>query len=412
MDLILFIMGPLIPQNIISGDLNFFFAFMIGIAFGFILEQAGFSSSRKLAGVFYGYDFVVLKVFFTAGVTAAIGVFFFQYFGLIDINFVFVNPLFTWSAIIGGVIMGFGFIMGGFCPGTGFAAAVIGKIDAIIFIVGIFIGVFLFGVFFDFFEPIYNANPLGRAFVFDSLGMSQKWFLFILTAVAVIAFAVTQEIQDSSTKFKELLNTQKLSIKWPLVFLMLIVTIALFLPTKRTSYFKEVSAKDMIEKISSDQRNITVQQLAYSIIHNTSDFYLIDVRSQADYIDFHLPGAINIPLENIVDNRFRNNLHMKNKRTVFYSNGSSDAEMAWFFATRAGRGEFFVLEGGLNNFIDVIFSEIPDYPTNDIIELNDRRFRENARKFFLEGEIYNLKPSDSEIPDVNPIAVKPASGGC
>ncbi len=43
-------------------------AILIGIAFGFILEASGFSSSRKLAGVFYGYDFAVLKVFFTAAV--------------------------------------------------------------------------------------------------------------------------------------------------------------------------------------------------------------------------------------------------------------------------------------------------------------------------------------------------------
>lgn len=412
MDLILFTMGPLIPQNIISGDLNFFFAFIIGIAFGFILEQAGFSSSRKLAGVFYGYDFVVLKVFFTAGVTAAIGVFFFQYFGLIDINFVFVNPLFTWSAIIGGVIMGFGFILGGFCPGTSFAAAVIGKIDAMIFILGIFIGVFLFGVFFDFFEPIYNANPLGRVFVFDSLGMSQKWFLFILSAVAVIAFAVTQEIQDSSTKFKELLNNQSISVKWPLFFLFTMITIALFLPAKRTSFFNEVSAKNMIEKIAAKDREITVQKLAYSIMHSTNDFHIIDVRSKDDYAEFHLPGAINIPLESIIDNRFKNNLHINNKKTILYSNGSVAAEKAWFFVTRAGKGDFYILEGGLNNFIDVIFAEIPVDYTDDIIEKSDRRFRESAVKFFIEGEIYNLQPSDNEVPDVDPIDFKPASGGC
>ena len=45
-------MGPLIPQEVISEGWNFFIAFAVGIGFGFILEQAGFSSSRKLAGVF------------------------------------------------------------------------------------------------------------------------------------------------------------------------------------------------------------------------------------------------------------------------------------------------------------------------------------------------------------------------
>ena len=70
-------MGPLIPQEVISEGWNFFIAFMIGIGFGAVLEQAGFTSSRKLAGMFYGYDTVVLKVFFTGAITAMLGLLYF-----------------------------------------------------------------------------------------------------------------------------------------------------------------------------------------------------------------------------------------------------------------------------------------------------------------------------------------------
>ena len=66
-------MGPLVP-DVITDELNLVVALLVGIGFGFILEQAGFSSSRKLTGFFYGTDFTVLRVFFTAGVTAMIGV--------------------------------------------------------------------------------------------------------------------------------------------------------------------------------------------------------------------------------------------------------------------------------------------------------------------------------------------------
>ncbi|MCF7801658.1 MAG: YeeE/YedE family protein, partial [Candidatus Marinimicrobia bacterium] len=138
-------MGPLVPNEVIAGNWNFLIAFVIGIGFGFILEQAGFSSSRKLAGMFYGYDTVVLKVFFTGAITAMLGLLFFSLFGWVDLNLVYVNPTYLWSAIIGGVIMGLGFIAGGFCPGTSICAAAIGKIDAMIFIAGIFLGVFIFG---------------------------------------------------------------------------------------------------------------------------------------------------------------------------------------------------------------------------------------------------------------------------
>ncbi|MGQ9643197.1 MAG: YeeE/YedE thiosulfate transporter family protein, partial [Ignavibacterium sp.] len=103
-------MGPLVP-DIISNNLNFIVALVIGILFGAILEQAGFSTSKKLVGLFYGYDFTVLRVFFTAGLVAMIGVMALDHFGLLDMSLVYINPTFLWSAIIGGLIMGLGFVV-------------------------------------------------------------------------------------------------------------------------------------------------------------------------------------------------------------------------------------------------------------------------------------------------------------
>jgi len=67
------IMGPLTSSFMFPEWLDLLIAFMIGVGFGFSLEQAGFSSSRKLAGMFYGYDTTVIKVFFTAAIVALIG---------------------------------------------------------------------------------------------------------------------------------------------------------------------------------------------------------------------------------------------------------------------------------------------------------------------------------------------------
>ena len=136
-------MGPLVP-DIISNELSLIIALLIGIAFGFILENAGFSSSKKLVGLFYGYDFTVLRVFFTAGITAMVGIVVLNHFHLIDMSVVYINPLFLWSAIVGGLIMGLGFVVGGYCPGTSICAAAIGKKDAMYFILGAGIGILIF----------------------------------------------------------------------------------------------------------------------------------------------------------------------------------------------------------------------------------------------------------------------------
>ncbi len=181
-------MGPLVPQEIIGADWNLFIAFVIGIGFGFVLEQAGFSSSRKLAGLFYGYDTVVLKVFFTGAITAMLGLLFFSLFGWIDLSLIYVNPTFIWSAITGGVIMGAGFIIGGFCPGTSVCAAAIGKIDAMVFIGGILLGIFFFAEGFSFMKDFYMAGAYGPLKVSDFFGISGGVMALLVIIAALVMF--------------------------------------------------------------------------------------------------------------------------------------------------------------------------------------------------------------------------------
>ncbi len=193
-------MGPLIPNGLIPEEWNSIVAILIGLAFGFILEASGFSSSRKLAGVFYGYDFVVLKVFFTAAVIAVIGILYLDYLGFIDFNKLYIHPTYIWGAIIGGVIMGIGFVAGGFCPGTSVCAAAIGKIDAMVYIVGILIGVFIFSELYTLFEPIYDGYFLGNLTLMDSLGVSPYWFVLVFTIIALVAFFVVDLIRKRVKK--------------------------------------------------------------------------------------------------------------------------------------------------------------------------------------------------------------------
>lgn len=181
-------MGPIIPLFEISEEINLLIAFLIGLGFGFTLEQAGFSSSRKLAGMFYGYDITVLKVFFTAAMTAMLGLLFMNYLGMIDMSIVYVNDYYMSSAIVGGVIMGAGFIIGGFCPGTSVCAAAIGKIDAMYFIGGSLIGILLFGQTYPLWEQLHNAQHLGSIKLSDSIGITDGLLGLLVIGAAVLMF--------------------------------------------------------------------------------------------------------------------------------------------------------------------------------------------------------------------------------
>jgi hypothetical protein len=193
-------MGPLIPNGIITGDWDFVIAMIIGLAFGFILESTGFSSSRNITGVFYGYNFVVLRVFFTALIVSMVGLMYFDYFGWLDLSKIFILPTYLTPMIVGGVFMGIGFILGGFCPGTSFVAVAIGKVDAIIFTVGIFIGISLFSLGFPLIENFYNSGNMGNITLTDLTGIDASWFALVFTIVALAAFWITMLIEKRVRK--------------------------------------------------------------------------------------------------------------------------------------------------------------------------------------------------------------------
>ena len=181
-------MGPLSSLIIMPEWLDLLIALLIGTGFGFALEQAGFSSSRKLVGMFYGYDTTVLKVFFTAAIVALVGSQFLSYFGLLNLNQVFVNEFYVYASIVGGVIMGAGFIMGGFCPGTGLSALSIGKIDALFYVLGGFGGAFLFAETYPMIQNLANGSYKGPLKIDYALGLPTGIFILILIAAAAVMF--------------------------------------------------------------------------------------------------------------------------------------------------------------------------------------------------------------------------------
>jgi hypothetical protein len=185
-------MGPISVISSLPEWVNLLIGFLIGVGFGFALEQAGFSSSRKLAGMFYGYDTTVLKVFFTAAIVALVGSQFLSFFGLLDLSLVYVNPYFIGASIVGGIIMGAGFVMGGFCPGTGISALSIGKIDAFVFLVGGLVGAFLFAETYPIVENFAISGFKGPMKVDEWMGVSPGVFTFILIVAAVLLFWISE----------------------------------------------------------------------------------------------------------------------------------------------------------------------------------------------------------------------------
>lgn len=193
-------MGPLFPLELLSNEYNLLIGFLIGIGFGFFLEASGFTNTRKLAGVFYGYDVTVIKVFFTAALTALVGLFVMHYLGMIDITLTFFPKTYWIPTFIGAAIMGLGFIIGGFCPGTSLCAAVTGKIDGIVFIIGSFIGIFVYIFSSDLWAKLRVSGDLGRVNIAEWLGIKEGVFIFLFAVMAILTFIVFQLWETSWKK--------------------------------------------------------------------------------------------------------------------------------------------------------------------------------------------------------------------
>lgn len=86
----------------------------LGVAFGFLLERGGLGDPKKLTGLFYLRDFTMLKVMFTAIPVAAVGLGLLVATGMMEMGAVAVQTTYLWPQIVGGIVLGMGFAVGGY----------------------------------------------------------------------------------------------------------------------------------------------------------------------------------------------------------------------------------------------------------------------------------------------------------
>ena len=130
----------------------------------------------------------VLKVMFTAIVVAAVLVAGATGFGLLDMSRVWVNPTYLWPGIVGGLIMGVGFVLGGFCPGTSLVAAATLKIDGMLFLLGALVGVWLFGETVGSYETFFISSNMGRFTLPEWLGLPVGVTVLLVVLMALLMF--------------------------------------------------------------------------------------------------------------------------------------------------------------------------------------------------------------------------------
>ncbi len=376
----------------------------IGFAFGYTLEMAGFGDSRKLAAQFYFKELTVLKVMFTAIAVAMTLLFGAVGLGVIDFNQVWVNPTYLGSGVVGGLIMGVGFIVGGFCPTTSLASASTGRIDGMLFMLGGFVGAFLFGETERYFDHWYNnAGYYGRLTLDQVFGVSASALVLIVVLAALFMFWGGEQLERVFGR-KDLSREPGLR-KFGAVglFAAALGVLVIGSPTpedryqrltfKRTEVIEKAGAekadaekvgaekvgaeKGGAEKTDAEPQTVTHvysadEMLAKRLVFTSpaeafkaryqqaiNPVYL-DVRSESDYNLYHLVDSVNVPLQRLAE-IVPNLLSEPPANTVFITIGNDEAAAieAWKLLVSSSVQNVYILEGGINRWIEVFGAKDP-----------------------------------------------------
>lgn len=273
----------------------------IGVGFGFVLERAGFGNSRKLAAQFYFGDQSVLKVMFTAIITAMVLVFAGSAIGLLDFEVVWVNPTYLWPGIIGGLLLGVGFIIGGYCPGTSVVAAATLKLDGVLFLAGCLSGIFVFGETVGLHREFWEqAGFLGRLTIPEWLGLPNGTVVLLVVLMALGMFAGAEYLEgifgETRPAVEPACRRQGIgSVMHSPRFagaagLLVAAGLLAILPDVGERRLRETVDRQMADR----SRHVDPAELLTLMHNHEVKLRLLDVRNEAEFNMFHLLDAVRV----------------------------------------------------------------------------------------------------------------------
>jgi rhodanese-related sulfurtransferase len=328
-----------------------------------------------------------------------------SYFGYLDLQSIYVNPTWLMPAMVGGIIMGFGFIIGGYCPGTSICAAAIGKIDGMFFVGGGILGVFAFGELYPLYHTFYESTALGPIKVFDSLSITQGLFAFILIVMAVSAFTITtwieKRVNKSSAPSLEFTPWKHTLAGAGIV---LLGVVFLFLPSRQTHIISKVTSASYVATHSV--KNITPDELAYRIMDKESGVQIVDMRSAEQFTAFALPGSVNVQVKDLFGKELTPIFSNRRVVKVVVGFNEDESRTAALLLQEMGYENVAMLQGGIENFQHTILAaKVADTGTRWDADVNTFRIKASTTISKMIIDAKNAQPKTARVQ-------KKIQGGC
>jgi rhodanese-related sulfurtransferase len=176
-----------------------------------------------------------------------------------------------------------------------------------------------------------------------------------------------------------------------------------------------LTAQQLLEEVKAGNQFVTTDQVADMVVQKDPSLQIIDVRSKDEYDIFHLPGAINIPLNDILSADYEGILNQDVKMNVFYSNGTTQSNEAWMITRQLGYMNNYVLQGGLNFWAETIMNPQAPASTSPDDEFAKYDFRKGVNQALGGGSLESAAPA-APAGNMPAIQKKPkqkkVAGGC
>jgi len=326
---------------------------LLGFGFGFALEQAGFGSSRRLAGIFYFRDMTVLRVMFTAMVTAMLGLQLALALGVVNAEQIYFLPTIYGAQIVGGLLFGVGFVLSSWCPGTAAVGLASGRLDALIFLGGAMLGSILFNEFYSIVAPLASWGESGVKFAWAALGVSGPVFALLFAAVAVAAFWGSEWIEKKVAGTGPYLGSPFLKA-FSVVILAAALGVAM-LPPAPSARPAVATETGLLQAIEAGEDHIDPDDLADRLMAGGAGLLLVDIRTPVEFAAFHIRGAVNVAAADLPEFLAPH----KNRGTiVLYSNGMTHPAQARDALARLGFTNAYLLTDGLQGFMQTVLKPV------------------------------------------------------
>lgn len=391
---------PLYMHNAFDYPVAMALATLLGFFFGFVLERSGFGRAMNLAAQFYGRDMRVLKVMFGAIVTTTVGLGILGGLGAVDLGLLSIPDTYMGPQIVGGLLLGVGFIVSGYCPGTAVVATASGNTDGIVSLIGVMLGSLGFAAVYPALEQFYMSGHMGKLTLPQLLGLPWVVVALGVAVIAVGAFIFAEWVERwvarrGHSQAPDSPPTLRRGVFAGLAGGGALGLLTLLMPT---------GAEQATASPTRSVAGIEALQLARDLVSANGPLYLLDVRAVGECEAQRIPGAMCLPSDD-AEAKMLADFPATRPLVVYDADGTAELPAGVFKYT----GTVHRLRGGYAAFTQQILTapNPPAVPTADSIA-------QYRLKVALHSHFSGVK-TDAAPVVVQPKAVKRAvkkGGGC